>query len=235
MDIYYVYFYLRSNDSKTAKAGTPYYVGKGKNKRAFEKHGNVPIPKDESKILLVEQELTELQAFILERYYIRWFGRKGIDQNGILMNITEGGLGGDTLTGNPNLNDIKKKMKNSSRKNKFVWNNGKKIFVGYIPPDETYIRGCLPKTKEICQINGLKGAEVQKGKFWVNNGITEMMLDKESIIPEGYLKGRLESKGFAQNRHSPKGAKWWNNGIKEIMSIIPPDETFEKGRLLKSL
>lgn len=92
MSIYYVYFYLRSKDSKTAKAGTPYYVGKGKQKRAHEKHKNVPIPKDKSRIILVEQDLTELQAFILERYYIRWFGRKN-NGTGILLNRTDGGEG----------------------------------------------------------------------------------------------------------------------------------------------
>jgi hypothetical protein len=30
MSIYYVYAYLRSKDSPTAIAGTPYYIGKGK-------------------------------------------------------------------------------------------------------------------------------------------------------------------------------------------------------------
>lgn len=93
MSIYYVYFYLRSKDSKTAKAGTPYYVGKGKGKRFKDPHGNIHVPKDKSKIILAEQNLTELQAFILERYYIRWFGRKGIDQTGILLNKAEGGQG----------------------------------------------------------------------------------------------------------------------------------------------
>lgn len=92
-NIYYVYFYLRSKDSTTAKAGTPYYIGKGKNGRAFDDHGRVKIPKDKTKIIFVEQDLTELQAFILERYYIRWFGRKGIDDKGILLNIAEGGQG----------------------------------------------------------------------------------------------------------------------------------------------
>lgn len=98
MNIYYVYFYLRSKDSETARAGTPYYIGKGCKNRAWNKHCNVPVPKDKSKIILVKEELTELQAFILERYYIKWFGRKGIDENGVLRNITEGGEGIDSNT-----------------------------------------------------------------------------------------------------------------------------------------
>jgi hypothetical protein len=86
MNIYYIYFYLRSDY-------TPYYVGKGKEKRAWEKgKGEIRPPKDKSKIILVEQELSELLAFILERYYIRWFGRKD-NNTGILRNKTDGGEG----------------------------------------------------------------------------------------------------------------------------------------------
>jgi len=52
MDIYYVYFYLRSKESKTAKAGTPYYVGKGKGNRCVEKHHKgIPVPKNKDKII----------------------------------------------------------------------------------------------------------------------------------------------------------------------------------------
>jgi len=101
MDIYpqcyYVYFYLRSKDSETAKAGTPYYVGKGKGNRRYNEHiWHIP-PKDKTKNILVEQNLTELQAFILERYYIRWFGRKDLGK-GILRNKTDGGEGVDPET-----------------------------------------------------------------------------------------------------------------------------------------
>ena len=92
MNIYYVYLYLRSNDSETAKAGTPYYVGKGKNDRAFKKHNNVTTPTDKSKIIIIQNELSEIRAFILERYYIRWFGRKDLG-TGILLNKTDGGEG----------------------------------------------------------------------------------------------------------------------------------------------
>jgi hypothetical protein len=92
MDIYpqdyYVYFYLRPDF-------TPYYVGKGKGRRAWQKHSNIKPPKDITKIILVEQDLTELQAFILERYYIRWFGRKEFN-SGILRNKLEGGEGGNS-------------------------------------------------------------------------------------------------------------------------------------------
>lgn len=86
MNIYYIYFYLRDDF-------TPYYVGKGKGYRAWSKHqSGINLPKDKSKIIIVRDNLTELQAFILERYYIRWFGRKD-NVSGILRNMTDGGDG----------------------------------------------------------------------------------------------------------------------------------------------
>lgn len=90
--IYYVYAYIRIKDSTNGKAGTPYYIGKGKNNRARNKHVNIRTPKDQSRIIILEKNLSEIGAFALERRLINWWGK--IDNNtGILRNKTDGGEG----------------------------------------------------------------------------------------------------------------------------------------------
>jgi hypothetical protein len=108
---FYVYAYLRKKDSPTAKAGTPYYIGKGKNDRAFRHTCQDRVKTPESScIIILESNLTELGAFALERRMIRWYGRKD-KKTGILINMTDGGDGTPGIVGKPKTEQEKAKLR----------------------------------------------------------------------------------------------------------------------------
>lgn len=88
---YYVYAYLRKHDSATAAAGTPYYIGKGIDNRAFVKHHGINPP-DKEHIVFLKENISEQEALDLEVALIAKYGRKDL-KTGVLNNKTNGGDG----------------------------------------------------------------------------------------------------------------------------------------------
>ena len=82
---YYTYAYLREDR-------TPYYIGKGRGKRAYDKQRTIKPPADKSRILFLKKNLTEAEAFKHEIYMIFVLGRKDLG-TGILRNLSNGGEG----------------------------------------------------------------------------------------------------------------------------------------------
>ena len=159
--MFYIYAYLRSD-------GTPYYIGKGKANRAWKKNRKdiIKPPKDKSRIVIMENNLTELGAFALERFYIRWYGRKDLG-TGILRNGTEGGDG------------LSSPSKQS--KEKMAVNRGKKLSKEWIENRTlgqsksyqiTYPNGdvlVVKNLKQFCEKNGL----FQSNMYKVAKGLQE--------------------------------------------------------------
>jgi hypothetical protein len=86
LNCYYTYAYLRED-------GTPYYIGKGKGKRAYNRYGRSgATPPTRDRILILKKNLTEKEAFRHEVYMIAVLGRKDLG-TGILRNLSDGGDG----------------------------------------------------------------------------------------------------------------------------------------------
>lgn len=115
---FYVYLYLRED-------ATPYYVGKGKNLRAWAKH-NVNLPRDEDRIVFIARNLSESEAHLLEKRLIASYGRKN-NNTGILRNLTDGGEG---ISGYKHSEESKQKNResNSGANHPFYGLTGKQHF-----------------------------------------------------------------------------------------------------------
>lgn len=227
---YYVYAYIRKSN------GTPYYIGKGKKDRLISRH-NVPVPKDTSKIIILEQNLTEVGAIAIERRLIRWYGRQDIG-TGILRNRTDGGEGtsGRVWTQSQlyNISSKQKGVKCPQRTHVCPWKGSVNIHLlgrkkGYKPNPKLKGRPSPLKGTKMTTPSLLKGKpNGRKGQQWWNNGSQDIMTYE--CPGEGWVRGRLSKKW---NKTQRAGKSYYNNGINCVLAFSAPGEGWVKGKLPK--
>lgn len=180
---FYVYAYLRDD-------GTPYYIGKGKDDRAWKKSQNHSPPKNKLKIIIMECNLTEIGSLALERFYIRWYGRKNIG-TGILRNLTDGG---DGVSGYKRTQSNRKKISEIRKKLMLLDEEKEKLSIAQkrLWKDPNSIFNSKEHRKKISE-----SGSIARKRMWSDPNSpyrTKEYREKQSRIQkESYLKRKMES------------------------------------------
>lgn len=189
-DRFYVYAYLRKSDQ------TPYYIGKGTGSRAWAKEHNVKVPTDKSRIVIIENNLTNVGALAIERRMIRWYGRKDLG-TGILRNLTDGGDGTYNL-----LPSAKRKAAVIKSNQERVWSEESKEKLRRTNTGKTYSK----------EINSKKGTtKNQKLVHNINQSMRVPVGELERYLTSGWSNGRGTTGNQTERIQTPQ--------TKEIISV----------------
>jgi hypothetical protein len=208
---YYTYAYLREDK-------TPYYIGKGKGNRIYDKRKTIKSPKDKSRIIYLKQNLTEEEAFRHEIYMIDVFGRKDLG-TGILYNRTDGGEGSSGCIPSQ---ETRKKLSDANR-------GGNHPNYGKTASEES-----RKKMSEASK--GIIHSEETKRKISdANKNPSEETRRKMSERQKGEKNHNYDKTASEETKRklseAMKGRQWWNDGCGNCKRMIEcPGNGWKLGR-----
>jgi len=171
---FYTYLWLRDD-------GTPYYVGKGRDTRAFVCHrkGNQPPARN---FILIEDHESEQDAFFAEKFLISYYGRKDLG-TGSLINLTDGGDNPPkSVKGNKNMaRDRSPEMRDKIRQGMLRYIAG----VG-----STHYEGMLSYAANVGENHHaarLKDAQVQEIRLLNSAGYTQGEIAKSFGVSQSHV------------------------------------------------
>jgi hypothetical protein len=232
MSDFYTYAYLRVDK-------TPYYIGKGKDKRAYQREKyDIKPPKDKLRILILKKNLTEEEAFRHEIYMIALFGRKDL-KTGILYNRTDGGQG---CSGRKCNEEIKRKISESNKGKKRSEKTKRRISEAKKGEKRTeeFKRNVskFHKGKPLSEEHKRKMSEAKKGKTYSEEAKRKMSEYAKNRSEEHKRKISEAKKGKIVSEETRrklselrKGKKWWNDGCGKCKrSVECPGDGWVLGR-----
>lgn len=199
-DVYYVYAHCKVSDSR------PFYIGKGKGKRAYSKRGRSSFwkrvtNKHDWYVSILHSNLSEQDALSKEIEIIAWYGRRD-NGTGILVNLTDGGESTTNLSehsrqkisekakGRKVSDDVKNRL-SLLNKGKFLKNpqislskiNGEKL-VGYLS-DIVEALGITSISERVKLQKVLRGDVAQYNGWYLNDCFTtqDKISENRSITP----------------------------------------------------
>jgi hypothetical protein len=195
---FYTYGYL-----SPAPDNILYYIGKGKDNRAYNKNHRVPVPEDRDLIIFFNDDLTtyhkepqyftEEKAFDLEIKGIAKYGRMDLDE-GYLLNRTDGGEG---TSGNRVSEETKLKIGASVKANHGHKDGLKESHKDKIKKTMAGTRGGSDNPmhgrthKESTRQKMREAWKTRERKKWICNEDGALLVPEKDPLPEGYHLGMI--------------------------------------------
>ena len=174
MNKFYVYFHINSVKNEV------FYVGKGHKDRAFSKDRrsdfwNNIVNKYGYCVDIIEEDLTEDEAFEREKYWISKIGRRSLNE-GTLVNLTDGGEG---TRGHIHSNETRQKISDAGK--------------GRTHSEETKLKMSVwHKNKIVTEETKLKMIVIAKNRKFSDETRNKMSKSAKGNIPGN--KGKTHSK-----------------------------------------